>query len=76
MNFAPSNAHNTTLFKNCNILKFADIINVESCADWIMIYIWFGPDTGKYGPEITPYLDTFQAVYVFRSYHYFSVENF
>ena len=23
----------------------------------------FGLDTGKYGPEITPYLDTFQAVY-------------
>ena len=22
----------------------------------------FGPNTGKYGPEITPYLDTFHAV--------------
>ena len=22
----------------------------------------FSPDTGKYGPEITPYLDTFHAV--------------
>ena len=32
MNFAPSNAHSTPLFKNCNILKFANIINVESCA--------------------------------------------
>ena len=31
MNFAPFNAHTTPLFKNCNILKFADIINVESC---------------------------------------------
>ena len=31
MNFAPFNAHTTNLFKNCNILKFADIINVESC---------------------------------------------
>ena len=31
MNFAPFNAQNTLLFKNCNILKFADIINVESC---------------------------------------------
>ena len=31
MNFAPFNAHTTTLFKSCNILKFADIINVESC---------------------------------------------
>ena len=31
MNFVPFNAHSTPLFKNCNILKFADIINVESC---------------------------------------------
>ena len=23
----------------------------------------FSPNTGKYGPEITPYLDTFHAVY-------------
>ena len=31
MNFAPFNAHTTCLLKNCNILKFADIINVKSC---------------------------------------------
>ena len=31
MNFVPFNAHTTSLFKNCNILKFVDIINVESC---------------------------------------------
>ena len=31
MNFAPFNVHTTLLFKNCNMLKFADIINVESC---------------------------------------------
>ena len=31
MNFAPFNTHTTPLLKNCNILKFADIINVESC---------------------------------------------
>ena len=24
----------------------------------------FSPNTGKYGPEITPYLDTFHAVIV------------
>ena len=30
MNFAPFNTHTTPLFKNCNILTFADIINVES----------------------------------------------
>ena len=31
MNFAFFNAHTTPLFKNCNILKSADIMNVESC---------------------------------------------
>ena len=31
MNFAPFYAHTTPLFNNGNILKFADIINVESC---------------------------------------------
>ena len=31
MNFAHFNVHTTPLLKNCNILKFADIINVESC---------------------------------------------
>ena len=24
----------------------------------------FNPNTGKYGPQITPYLDTFHAVFV------------
>ena len=31
MNFVPFNAHTTPLFENCNILKFADIVNVQSC---------------------------------------------
>ena len=31
MNFAPFNAHTTSLFKDYNFLKFADIIDVESC---------------------------------------------
>ena len=31
MNFAPFNVYTTTLFKNRNILKFVDIINVKSC---------------------------------------------
>ena len=31
MNFAPFNSDTTPLFKNCNILNFADIINVGSC---------------------------------------------
>ena len=28
----------------------------------------FSPDAGKYGPEITPYLDTFHAVVNQRRY--------
>ena len=35
MYFAPFNAHTTPLFKNRNILKFADIINVDSCIFYI-----------------------------------------
>ena len=31
MNFAPFNTQTTPLFKNCNNLKFAVIINIESC---------------------------------------------
>ena len=27
----------------------------------------FSPNTGKYGPEITPYLDTFYPVKLFRN---------
>ena len=30
MNFVPFNTHTPPLFKNCNIFKFADIINAES----------------------------------------------
>ena len=41
MNFAPFNAHTTLLFKNCNILKLADVINVESC---IFINNYFNRD--------------------------------
>ena len=31
MHFAHFDAHTTPLFKNCNILKFVNNINVESC---------------------------------------------
>ena len=30
----------------------------------------FNPNTGKYGPEITPYLDTFNAVKMFEIDHW------
>ena len=32
----------------------------------------FGLNTGKYGPEITPYLDTFHAVFILLSINLFS----
>ena len=39
--------------------------------DWIRRFTEqissFSPNTGKYGPEITPYLDTFHEVAVFQS---------
>ena len=42
MNFVPFNAHTTPLLKNCNVLNFADVINVESC---IFINNWFNRDS-------------------------------
>ena len=42
MNFAPFNAHITPLYKNCNILKFTDIINVESC---VFVNNWFNKNS-------------------------------
>ena len=42
MNSPPFNAHTTPLFRNCNILKFADIINVES---FILINNCFNKDS-------------------------------
>ena len=32
----------------------------------LVIIDLFSPNTGKYGPEITPYLDTFHVVQVFQ----------
>ena len=44
-----------------HILELHCVESVE-----IRSYFWsvFNPNTGKYGPEITPYLDTFHAVLV------------
>ena len=36
----------------------------------------FNPNTGQYGPEITPYLDTFQAVMVYMVYSFTISRNF
>ena len=42
-------------------------LKVSKCGDFSGPYfpefgLEFSPNTGKYGPEITPYLDTFHAV--------------
>ena len=42
MNFVSFNSHTLSLFKNSNILKFADIIDVESC---IFINNYFNRDS-------------------------------
>ena len=30
-----------------------------------MLWVFFSPNAGKYGPEKTPYFDIFQAVFLF-----------
>ena len=44
----------------------------DKLSDWIRrdtpYFSVFNPSAGKYGPEKTPYLDTFHAVYVFIGY--------
>ena len=37
--------------------KFFLVVHIFPHSDWI-----FSPNAGKYGPEKTPYLDTFHAV--------------
>ena len=65
MNFAPFNAHTTPLFKNCNILKFADIIDVESC---IFINNCFNKDSfsifsENFQPRTHAILDQLEMLY-------------
>ena len=66
MNFAPFNAHNTPLFKNCNILTFADIINVESC---IFINNCFNRDS------LSIFNENFKLVSTSHSYNSRSARN-
>ena len=66
MNFAPFDAHATPLFKNCNILKFADIINVESC---IVINHCFNKDS------FSIFSENFKLVATKHSYNTRSARN-
>ena len=66
MNFAPCNAQTTPLFKNCNILKFADIITVESC---IFINNCFNRDS------FSIFNENFRLVSTMHSYNTRSARN-
>ena len=43
-----------------------EIVIFESKPEYLSI---FSPNVGKYGPEKTPYLDTFNAVVIIRFPH-------
>ena len=74
MNFVLLNAHTTPLLKNCNILKFADIINVES---YIFINNCFNKDYFSVFNENLKLVSTAHSSYNARSlemvYYFFQV---
>ena len=47
------------------IFPYSDWIRTD--ASYLSV---FSPNAGKYGPEITPYLDTFRAVQLYQSFIY------
>ena len=66
MNFLPFNAHTTPLFENCNILRFGDISNVESC---IFINNCFNKDS------FSIFNENFKLVSTTHSYNTRSARN-
>ena len=62
----PFNTHTTPLFKHCNILMFADIINVESC---IFINNCFNKDF------FSIFNENFELVSISHSYNTRSARN-
>ena len=52
----------TVIFRKAPLFAKWKLINISS--DWkvTICEVISGPNTGKYGPEITPYLGTFHAV--------------
>ena len=66
MNFVPFNAYTTPLFKSCNILKFADTINVESC---IFVNNCFNRDS------FSIFNENFKLVSTMHSYNTRSARN-
>ena len=61
--FSVSNSHRYIFSKWLLLLIHRSLR--EKCPNTELFLVYFpvfGPNTGKYGPEITPYLDTFHAV--------------
>ena len=48
-------------FENCPITEFF-LVRISPHSNWISYLSIFSPNAGKYGPDKTTYLDTFQAV--------------
>ena len=71
MNFARVNAHTTPLFKNCNILKFANIINVES---YIFINNGFNKDSFTIFNENFKLVSTADSYNARNSFNHFDME--
>ena len=57
-----------------NVLNFT----TKHCLQNVQIWSLFSPNAGKYGPENTPYLDTFHAVKFSRLFSrlYFSLFSY
>ena len=51
-----------TLSKMCSNMELF-LVRIFLYSDWIPV---LSPNTGKYGPEINPYLDTFHAVLMIK----------
>ena len=69
-NIAISDAQITCIVAHCHCVKSVQILSYfwsvfsyirTECGEIRYLSV-FSPNTGKYGPEITPYLDTFHAV--------------
>ena len=60
--------NNKLPYSNKLLIQFLLVSLHENCPNTELFLVQyhsvFSPNTGKYGPEITPYLDNFNAVYV------------
>ena len=70
------NAYPLALRENCLNAEFF-LVCIFPHSDWIRrdtpYLSVFCPNTGKYGPEKTPYLDTFHAVLLYLIYDFWEI---